>query len=229
MKFAIISDIHGNYPALQAVLSDIEAEKVDRIVCLGDLVGYYCMINEVIETIREKGIQTICGNHDYALVFNNGIIERSKTCTRILTRQQQYITPENIDYLKQLEHSISFETGHKTYYCVHGGLNDEIDEYIRNIDLDYFEANNFQKDVLMSGHTHMVRNEVYGPKRYLNPGSVGQPRDGNPAAAYLLIEDDTYRHKRVKYDIAAIAAKMREEQYDEYIYEILYRGVKIGE
>ena len=109
MKIAIISDIHGNHPALQAVLKDIENEKADTIHCLGDLVGYYCMINEVIETIRDLQIKTIVGNHDYALLHNGGVIERSKTCTRILSRQLTEIKSANLNFLKNLEESFEFK------------------------------------------------------------------------------------------------------------------------
>ena len=89
MKTAIISDIHGNHPALKAVLEDADREGVNRFFCLGDMVGYYCMFNEVVETIRKRNIPCLTGNHDFALLRNNGIIERSKTCTRILTRQYE--------------------------------------------------------------------------------------------------------------------------------------------
>lgn len=228
MKIAIISDIHGNYPALKAVLDDIEKENADKIYCLGDLVGYYCMINEVIDTIRNKQIQTLLGNHDYALSYNAGVIDRSKTCTRILSRQRNGITKTNIEYLKTLERSLSFEMGKMSFFCVHGGLADPIDEYINAIDESYFSNYNFQKDALISGHTHIPRNESIGKMKYLNPGSVGQPRDGNPAASYLIITEKEYKHKRVNYNVDIIANEMKKNGYEAYIYEILYRGVKIG-
>ncbi len=228
MRIAVISDIHGNFPALQAVLHDIEKEKAEAIYCLGDLVGYYCMIDEVIETIRSLNIKTLLGNHDYALLYNEGIIQRSKTCTNILTRQLKEIKKENLDFLKTAEKSFEFNYGNKNFFCVHGGLEDNIDEYIRVIDENYFEKNNFIHDVLLSGHTHIPRNEVIGTKRYLNPGSVGQPRDGIPAASYLLLSGNKYEHKRVSYNIDLIAMEMKARNYEPYIYEILYRGVKVG-
>jgi putative phosphoesterase len=228
MRIAVISDIHGNFPALQAVLKDIEKEKTDTIYCLGDLVGYYCMIDEVIETIRLLNIKTLLGNHDYALLYNEGIIPRSKTCTNILTRQLKEIKKENLDFLKTFEKSFTFSYRDKNFFSVHGGLKDPIDEYIHDIDDSYFEENKFMHDILLSGHTHIPRNEVFGTKRYLNPGSVGQPRDGNPAASYLLLSDDKYEHKRVIYNIDLIANEMKARNYEPYIYEILYRGVKVG-
>lgn len=228
MKTGIISDIHGNYPALRAVLEDAEKEGITRFYCLGDLVGYYCMFNEVVQTIRERNIPALMGNHDFALLRNNGVIDRSKTCTRILGRQLAEITPENLAWLETLETSFRFTQTDTRYFCVHGGLQDPVDEYIRSIDKSYFEAHAFAGDVLITGHTHLPRNEEYPPYRYLNPGSVGQPRDGNPAASYLVLEDGKSYHKRVNYDIDEIAGAMKDSGYDAYIYEILYRGVKVG-
>lgn len=228
MKIAVIADVHGNYPALTAVLKDIATEGVDQVYCLGDLVGYYCMIDEVIDTLRDSDIPCLMGNHDYALCFSGGVIERSKTCTRILGRQLQEIRADNRDWLSQLPDKVSFQLGEKTFLGVHGGLEDPIDEYIQEIDEAYFNRHAFTHDVLVSGHTHQLRNERAGRFTYLNPGSVGQPRDGNPYSSYLVIAEQEIRHKRVSYDVDRIASAMKEKMYEPYIYEILYRGVKIG-
>jgi len=228
MKTAIISDIHGNYPALEAVLADIAKEKADVIYCLGDLVGYYCMINEVIETLRQRHISSLMGNHDYALVYNQGVIDRSKTCTKILSRHLSVIKEENLQFLKQCGSYFAVKAGGKNLYCVHGGLSDPVDEYITTIDEHYFIKHRFGYDVLVSGHTHIPRNEVCGNKTYLNPGSVGQPRDGNPDACYLLISESGYVHKRVSYNIRKICDEMEKQGYDARIYQNLYKGRGVG-
>ena len=88
-KIAIISDIHGNLPALDAVLKDIKNQGINTVYCLGDLVGYYCFFNEVVERLEREEIPCIMGNHDYALVKNNGIINRSKTCTTIPNKKMR--------------------------------------------------------------------------------------------------------------------------------------------
>lgn len=226
-KIAIISDIHGNYPALIAVLKDIEKEDVNEIICLGDLVGYYSMVNEVIETIRNLNIYTILGNHDRAMILNQGIIPRSKTCTITLTSQLTYITKENFDFLCSLNQYYVFKLFDKKYFCVHGGLKDYLDEYIGKLDKSYFERNNFEYDFLITGHTHIPKIEHFGKYTYLNPGSVGQPRDGNNKASYILLAKEKTEIKRINYDIEAIIERMKQAGFEEYISEVLYTGVKL--
>src|SRR5574344_1322105 len=126
-KIAFISDIHGNFPALSAVLNDINQQGIDQIFCLGDLVGYYCCINEVIDEIRKNCIESCLGNHDFALINNGGIIQRSKTCTTTLTKQLGYISKDNINYLKKMSSKLTISYNDKKIICIHGGLNNHID------------------------------------------------------------------------------------------------------
>jgi len=228
MKIAVLSDIHGNYPALQAVLEDTDRKKADAVYCLGDLVGYYCLFNEVIREIRERRIPVIMGNHDYALLYREGVIDRSKTATAILKRQLREITPSNLDFLRSCPKSMEFSLGGKRFFCVHGGLGDFTDEYIKEINEEYFRLHDFRSDVLISGHTHCPGIQRAGQHLYMNPGSVGQPRDGNSSASYLMVSDDQYELIRVPYDIDAMTAEMAKNNYDSYIYENLYKGLRIG-
>jgi len=228
-KIAFISDIHGNYPALTAVLNDIDKRRIDKIICLGDLVGYYSMINEVIDTIRERGIPAILGNHDHAMIFNNGIIERSKTCTSILQKQLSYITSKNLEYLHDLPVSLITENNSKTFFCVHGGLNDNVDEYLFKIDEAYVKEHSFQYDFLVTGHTHKFIHNCLSKVTHINPGSVGQPRDGDKRASYVVMDKNSVNHIRVEYDIDRITGDMRLHKFDEYIYSGLYSGKKIGD
>jgi len=228
MKVAVLSDIHGNYPALQAVLDDADRKRADAIYCLGDLVGYYCLFNEVISEMRKRRIPVIMGNHDYALLYREGVIERSKTATAILRRQLLEITPSNLDFLRSCPMSMEFSVSGKRFFCVHGGLGDFTDEYIKEVNEAYFRMHDFRSDVLVSGHTHIPGIKRAGEKLYMNPGSVGQPRDGDASASYLMVSDDQYELIRVPYDVDEMAAEMEKNNYDSYIYENLYKGVKIG-
>lgn len=227
---AIISDIHGNYPALKAVLSDIKDNGVKQIFCLGDLVGYYCYVNEVVDTIQALDIPCIMGNHDFALAYNNGVIERSKTCTKILNWQLERISERNFDFIKTLRPSMSLDLNDKSHFLTHGGLSDNIDEYLFNVSDEYFIANNFKKDVLVTGHTHLPNmKKFYSGQTWLNPGSVGQPRDGDNRASYLIINTDhTFSFIRVVYDYNSVVEKMKANHFDHYISNPLITGLKIG-
>jgi putative phosphoesterase len=227
-KTAFISDIHGNYPALEAVLNDIDGKGIKSVICLGDVVGYYSMINEVIEVLRKRRIPTIMGNHDYAMAFADGVIDRSKTCTNVLKKQLTYISHENVDFVKKLPHEYLYKSNNSSFYCVHGGLKDQIDEYLFDADENYFRSNNFQYNYLVTGHTHKLINKKAGEFYHLNPGSVGQPRDNGRHAAYLIVDDRGISHLRVEYDVDKIARDMQRLNFGEYIYKGLYTGKKIG-
>lgn len=229
-KLAFISDIHGNYPALLSVWEDILRHEIDHIYCLGDLVGYYCDINEVINFIRNNNIPCIMGNHDFALAFNNGIITRSTTCTNVLSRQLSYISKDNLDYLKSLPSNFDILEGKLTIKCVHGSINDYIDEYVSEKDLEkLMSRDNLGFTHLITAHTHIPfvkksKNLIYG-----NCGSVGQPRDHNPKASYIILNDEKIFIERVSYPIEQTIHSMKEHGFPDYISEVLMRGFRIGE
>lgn len=227
-KFAFISDIHGNYSALKAVLRDIDLQKVDKIYCLGDLVGYYSQINEVIDTIKKRRIECIIGNHDYAMVHNGGIIERSKTCTNILTKQLNYITSENLEFLRRLDATMTIEIGQYKIFAVHGGLNNHIDEYLSNLSDNYFKALDKSITHVITGHNHLPKVKHYGNILYANCGSVGQPRDYNPMASYAIFEEGKYNIRRVSYNIDETIKQMKVDGFPDYIADVLHKGCKIG-
>ena len=229
-EIAIISDIHGNYPALKAVLSDLDKRKITAVYCLGDLVGYYCFFNEVVECLRERNIPCIVGNHDYALLYDQGVIQRSKTCTRILKWQLERITPENLDFLKSLPNLIEFGHSGKTVFCTHGGLRDHVDEYLFDVNMDYLAQSEFTKDILVTGHTHLPSyKKFYSGQSWINPGAVGQPRDGDNRACYFIFkEDGRFEFVRVPYNVKEVVDEMAKQGFDEYISAPLITGRKIG-
>ena len=227
-KLAFISDIHGNYPALKAVLQDIDILNVDKIYCLGDLVGYYSQINEVINTIKQRGIECILGNHDYAMIYNNGVIKRSKTCTNVLTKQLDYITSENLDFIRNLNTSMTIKVGDYSIFAVHGGLKDYVDEYLPDLTESYFETLDKSITHFITGHNHLPRVERYGNILYANSGSVGQPRDYNPMAGYVIFEEGMFTIRRVMYNVDETIQRMKLDGFPDYIANILRKGCKIG-
>jgi putative phosphoesterase len=227
-KIAVIADVHGNLPALQAVLDEIATRDVGHIYCLGDLVGYYSMINEVISALRERGVTSILGNHDYALVHRGGAIPRSRSATLILERQRSYISSENLAYLAQLPTTLEFSHAGRTFFAVHGGLDDAMDEYIREISVEYLERHRFQPDVLLSGQTHVPMHVTLGRQAYANPGSVGQSRDGDPRASYLIVDGQDFTFHRVRYEATALVEHMLALGFPPEFHQKLIAGLPLS-
>lgn len=228
-KIAIISDIHGNMPALEAVLNDIQSKHISQIYCLGDIVGYYCFFNEVVEKINSLNIPCLLGNHDDALINRQGVIERSKTCTHILKWQLKQATPQTLTFLKTLPTHLKITHDNHKIKMIHAGLQDNIDEYVFDINDEYLTKNKFEEDVLISGHTHLTAyKKLYSAKTWFNPGSVGQPRDGNNKASYLILDESLNpEFIRVRYDYDEVIKAMKDNNFDDYISAGLKTGKKI--
>ena len=218
---AVISDIHGNFPALQAVLREIEKSGCDRIVSLGDVAGYYCQINECIDLLRQKNIPNIMGNHDYYLAYDQPC-PRSNAANVLLKYQREHIVPEHLEWLRSS--APKMECNGASF--VHGGWKDPLDEYVTIVNEDYFRDERVTH--FFSGHTHIQSLSPLGGICHCNPGSVGQPRDDDPKAAFALFDGKNVYLRRVDYDIDRIADRMKDCGFDRYYYEGLYAGRKIG-
>ncbi|NRD19972.1 metallophosphoesterase family protein [Winogradskyella eckloniae] len=194
MRIAFFSDIHANLPALEAFFKDVDAENIDAIYCLGDLVGYNVWPNEVVNAIRERNIPTIMGNHDEALLLP--IAQESKPSNKGLIRA--IVTDDNRDYLINLPRhlALNFITNHEPFnlLMVHGSvkaINDYmVIDYPEKEVLDMMQSQ--KADVLLCGHTHkpfhrVIKNEN-GYKHVVNIGSVGKPKDGDSRLCYAIVE-----------------------------------------
>lgn len=205
---ALISDIHGNYEALKQVLAQIDSMLISDIYCLGDVVGYYSQVNECCNELRKRKIKCVMGNHDWYLASGTQC-ERSLSVNDCLKYQREIITKENLHWLTEFqvmihEHDISL---------VHGGWNNPIDEYAE-INTDYFlkiEGNYFA-----SGHSHVQKIVQCNDKFYCNPGSVGQPRDGDINAAYATFDGREFKLYRVSYDIEKVCYLMNKAGFAPY-------------
>jgi putative phosphoesterase len=218
MKTAFISDIHGNYEALKAVLQHIDALEVDRIVCAGDIAGYYSQINACCDTLRQRNIPAVMGNHDWYL-GQDGHCLRSRSVNDCLVYQRSVITPDNKAWLAQLPLQWRMDD----IRVVHGGWSDPIDEYLKPTP-EYFAPLSCR--YFVSGHTHMPTICDYGDKIYCNPGSVGQPRDGDPRAAFAILEDDHFSLHRVNYDLQKVCDLMQAAGFNDYYYGGLFAGAR---
>jgi predicted phosphodiesterase len=237
-RVTIFGDIHGNLPALQAVLSDIEAHEPTPLYCLGDLVGYGTFPNEVVACIRERNIPTLMGNYDQGVGNSSddcGCAYTSKEAEALGKRSiawtNGHTTPDNKLFLTGLTAHIPLQLDGLRVRLVHGSPR-KINEYLYENRpdatlerlLDMAEA-----DVLVCGHTHVPYHKILPSGRHVvNAGSVGKPKDGNPQACYIVLEsiDDTFRvtFRRVAYDIERAAQAVEASDMPNEYAEMLRTG-----
>lgn len=218
---AILADVHGNYPALKAVLDEIDSLGCKTIISLGDVAGYYCMINECIREMRSRNIINLMGNHDSYLVSNKRC-PRSNSANYCLKYQEKIIFKENLEWLRNSRPSLLLDG----ISFVHGGWADPVDEYLYEITSDYFSGK--KGSYFVSGHTHVQVLAKLKHQIYCNPGSVGQPRDGDRRAAYAIYNHGIFTLKRVDYNIDVIALEMENAKFEPYYYQNLFIGSRIG-
>ncbi len=234
----IFGDIHGNLPALEAVLADMEARELSPLYCLGDLVGYGTFPNEVIKIIRERNIPTLMGNYDQG-VGNSGddcgcaytSKEAEALGKRSIAWSNQNTTEDNKLFLRHLTDQIPLQLNGLHIRLVHGSPR-KINEYLYEDRpdatmerlLDMAEA-----DVLVCGHTHIPYHRILPSGRHVvNAGSVGKPKDGNPQACYVVLEasnrDFTVTFRRVRYDLERAAQAIEASDMPNEYAEMLRTG-----
>ncbi|HVI46397.1 MAG TPA: metallophosphoesterase family protein [Chitinophaga sp.] len=203
LNIAIISDIHGNLPALNAVLADISQRGADQIYCLGDLTDAAPWHNEVISLIRRRHIPVIMGNHDERIAFDLPIVPLSKhgpeeTAARItaINYTKATITPDNSRFLANLPAFIQLHFGRYKLMLAHGSLRSN-DEYLyqQHDEDDLFQMMQQQQaDALVVGHTHIsyIRHLYNGEKLLVNAGSVGRTKEQDGMATYVLLQIDQH-------------------------------------
>jgi len=224
MRMAILSDVHANLTALDAVLADVG--EVDAIRVLGDIVGYGPEPDEVVERLRSVGATGVCGNHDLAALGGDLIEWFNPDARAAIEWTIGRISPTTREWLSSLPERL--EDGQFT--LVHGSPRDPVWEYITDADVAAAQLDDMTTPYCLFGHTHIptafrssgrtmaaVRTRpgdivVLDDRRaLLNPGSVGQARDGIPSASWLLLDTDalTATWHRTEYDIARTQAAMR--------------------
>ena len=188
MKIAVISDIHANVYALMNVLEDIDTEKVDTIICLGDLIGYGPHPNEVISIIRRRHILCIKGNYDNSVVDNEySYIRETPINSFSLPWTVNELLDENRIFLDNLPSTFTLNIADKNLLFVHGSPN-KINEYLLKDGYNTSEVMNFiNEDALICAHTHIPGIKEFGNKIYINSGSVGKPKIGRPNITYCIL------------------------------------------
>jgi putative phosphoesterase len=216
MRLAIFSDVHSNLPALEAVLGDIKTAGVDACYVLGDLVGYAPWPNEVIERLRVERIPVVMGNYDdgtgfdrdecgcaYTDPIEKALGDRSFAWTKAQT------TADNKAWLRTLVPAIRFAADGTRYLLVHGSPR-RINEYLFEDKPDATFARiaaGAEADVVISGHTHRPYDKAVGAARFINVGSAGKPKDGDPRGCWALIDTtaSSVEFRRVAYDVEIAA------------------------
>ena len=245
-RLALISDIHANLPALQAVLTDIdERANVDAIYHLGDLTGYAPWPNEVVDRLRERTIPGISGNYDSTVASDykhcgcRADTQHDEELSHLSFEwTRSHVTPETKKYLGSLPFRLDIRPfgGHvsgPTITLVHGNqtLNtvyvteDRSDAFLEKMAKDLGSRS---EDVICFGHTHKPWQRVVGGVQFINTGSVGRPKDGDPRACYVLLttEGSAIRVEfvRVAYDIDEAARAIRESELPSEFADFLRSG-----
>ncbi len=225
MKFAILGDIHSNLEALQNVLADAQAQGVNRYACVGDIVGYNANPVECLNIVRDLNAISVRGNHDHYCSHPESLSGFHPLAADVVSWTRKQLSPEQQDYLRNLRYVAPVET----FTIVHSTL-DMPEQWGYVFDRLEAESNfNYQTTTLcFYGHTHMplafektdsIRFGLYtklkvglGRKYFINVGSVGQPRDGDPRAAYVVYDmiTNSVELRRVAYDIEKTQRKILE-------------------
>ena len=242
MKALIVSDVHSNLQAFQAVIVDAEERGgFDEIWSLGDLVGYGPEPSECVELLRSHEHNAVAGNHDLAAIGKLSLDRFNPYAAAANRWTASQLTREQVEYIGNLPLTVEIDE----FTLAHGSPRDPVWEYLTTVEAAIACFTHIDTYWCIVGHSHMPflcipradgaafmgfpQDRVIQLDEgalIVNPGSVGQPRDGDPRASYVIYDDavQTLVHHRVAYDIEATQAKMRERQLPDYLIDRLAIG-----
>jgi predicted phosphodiesterase len=242
MRIAILSDIHANYHALEATLAAVDADDVDEIWCLGDTVGYGPRPNRCCAVVAARAALCLAGNHDLAVTGSLSVDEFNGDAAAAARWTREVIEPEPLAFLQSLEPAAN-RPGAELY---HGSPIDPVWDYVLSEAAAFLSFRLTRAPLVLVGHSHVAlalswRDDALGGgvaaegaeidlaagRWLLNPGSVGQPRGGDPRAAWLLIDDQARRatFRRTSYSIEQTQAEIRGRGLPEALAVRLAHGV----
>ena len=242
MQVAVLSDIHANRHALEAVLADVAATAAREIWCLGDVVGYGADPNDCVDLVRASAALCLAGNHDLGVTGEISLDEFSPGAAMAARWTQDVIDPDRLDWLAELQPRGSREET----AVFHGSPRDPVWEYVLSALLADLCFDAFSERIGLLGHSHVACSftrpegepatgssrraddvaDVAAGRWLLNPGSVGQPRDGDPRAAWLLLDLSaaSASWRRTTYDVDGAAAAIRAARLPDSLAERLQYG-----
>ncbi len=233
MLIGIISDVHGNLPALEVVLGELKELKVDQVVCLGDTVGYGPFPNECVDLVRERCTVVLKGNHDSGLIGETPLDDFNQHGLSAILWSQKTVDPEKLEYLRGLPLT-SVREGITLAHA--SPLEPETWRYILTMEAAEESFKAFDTNLCFIGHTHVpvIIGEDSSINRYrkkgrfiINVGSVGQPRDGNPDAAFGMYDTShrSFKLARIPYDIKKTAEAIRSVGLPDFLAKRLFQGI----
>ena len=242
MKWALLSDVHGNLEAFQAVIEDLRKEKAERVAFLGDVVGYGADPNDCLTLLEGLTDWVVAGNHDYGSVGLTDIDVFNPSARSAILWTRDHLLPESRNYLRRLplrrqigettfvhaapknpeewNYILTFPEAEEAFRFLTGGL-----AFMGHSHRPSILAKDKDSEVQIVPHQEAVLNP--GIRYLINVGSVGQPRDGHPQAAYGLYDEEEkkYRLKRVGYDVAAAQEKIIKAGLPRFLAQRLSRGI----
>jgi predicted phosphodiesterase len=242
MRVAVVSDIHGNLHALRAVLDAIGGEDVDAVWCLGDLVGYGPRPNECCEEVERAASLCLVGNHDLGVLGRLPLEDFTDDAAAAARWSQSTLSGQARAYLERLESLASTEEAE----LFHASPRDPVWEYVLGEEAALAAFHLTSAPIVLVGHSHVAlafllqddsldgaavpggsEIDLSSGRFILNPGSVGQPRDGDPRAAYLVLDLDARRalYRRVPYPIERTQEEVRERGLPEALADRLAHGL----
>lgn len=245
MRILVVSDIHANLNALEAVIKD--AGSFDQVWCLGDIVGYGPEPNECISRLRDFDLICLAGNHDLAVAGRVALWEFTQDAREVIFWTRHWLTTLNLDWLTTLPDT-PLVVGHGIT-LVHASPRDPIWEYIGTREVAKENLTFIDTPICLNGHSHIpvlfrkpwdglkvveetmrVNSPIHLPtydQVFINPGSVGQPRDEDPRAAYGIIETEpmSFTARRVQYDVTATQKLMKQAKFPNR----LIRRLRLGQ
>jgi putative phosphoesterase len=227
MRILLVADIHANWPALKTL-----QEPCDVCLCLGDLVDYALEPGPCLEWIRQHAHYTVRGNHDHAVAQN--IVASGRNGFKYLTSVTRQVTRSllgepDVRYLAGLPVTQAVTLDGPRFLLVHATPRDPLDEYAYpDAELWARRLQNVDADVICVGHTHQPYVLEVGEKLVINPGSLGQPRDGDPRGAYAIIDHNRVELKRLEYPVEDTIRKIQESSLPDQAKELLAEAFRTG-
>jgi putative phosphoesterase len=227
MKIVIISDLHGNYEALRSI-----PERFDELWVLGDLVNYGPDPGAVVDLARTTSAVVVRGNHDHSIGYDvdpRCTVRYQKMAEITRRYTNSVLNKKQKEYLRQLPLKLELRRQETRFYLCHAKPSDPLYGYCPEQSEDWiYELDHIEGDVLLVGHTHTPFIRRIGNRIVVNPGSLGQPKTGNPYACYAVWEDGAFQLKSFPYAVAETAAKLKALAFPQEVEEDLITVLQTG-